>query len=118
MKLPDVRSEFFVPKGGQDIVSPALLLANGVAFDAINWEAGLEAGYSVSGGYDKFVNGKTVAEMNIRVAVVSVTTGFISSGETLVGDTSGARFTFGVRFDGALPQLVTGGMTNVAVYVT
>ena len=117
MKLPVVQTEYFVPQGGQDSVSPALLLKNGVAFDAQNWECAL-AGYSRSGGYDKFVNGKTPSEMGFKVAVVSVVTGQIFSGETLTGATSGATMIFGVRYEGTTPQFVTAGMTNVAVYVT
>ena len=116
MKFPQVQSEYFVPQGGQDIVSPPLLLRNGVAFDAQNWECSLEAGYSRIAGYDKYVNGKTASEMDFRVAVISLATGFIVSGETLTGSTSGATMIVGVLYEGG--HTFTAGMTNIAVYVT
>lgn len=107
-----------MPQGGQDIVSPALMLKNGVAFDAQNWECNLEAGYARTSGYDKYVNGKTASEMIFRVAVISVANGELFSGETLLGATSGATMIFGVRYDGLDSQVISAGMTNIAVYVT
>jgi hypothetical protein len=93
-------------------------LKTGVAGDAQNWECALEAGYSRSGGYDKYVNGKTASEMVFKVAVISVATGLIMSGETLTGASSGATMVFGIGYEGNDPQTVTAGMTNVAIYVT
>jgi len=118
VKFPPQQSEYFVPNGGQNIVSPALLLPNGVAFDAQNWECNLDAGYSRIGGYDKFVSGDTPAEMAFRAATISVATGSLTSGETLTGDTSGATLVFAVSYTGDNPHLLSAGMTNVAIYVT
>jgi hypothetical protein len=116
MELARVKTEAFVPRGGLDIVSPPMTLAPGVAFDAENWECSLEAGVSVIGGYDKYVDGDTAGEMMIRPAIFSVLTGSLISGEILRGATSGATLVFGITADQRAS--LTAGMTNVGVFVT
>lgn len=101
IKFPPQQADYYVPQGGLDLVSPPLLLQSGAAFDAQNWECSVDAGYSRIAGYDKYVNGKTASEMEFRVAVLSVTSGTIASGERLRGTGSGSSMIFAMRYDGS-----------------
>lgn len=110
--LPDVQSKTFVPEGGLDLVTPLLLLKDGVAFDARNYECDNIAGYSRIAGYDTFISGKTPSEMDFRLAFVQVLTGTLKSGDLVRGATSDATMTIEASYAGDKRITSANGVTG------
>jgi len=116
--MPSVQSRPFVPAGGLDLVTPVLLLKDGVAFDASNYECDIDGGVSRISGYDRYVNGPTAAENDYRIATVTCAAGAIFSDQVLRGQTSGATMRFVAKYNEDEYSWVRNGDSNIAVYVT
>lgn len=118
MKLPQVQSRSFVPDGGLDLVTPVLLLRDGAAFDASNWECDTVGGVSRIAGYDRYVGGRTPAESDFRIATVSCHSGSISTDQVLRGELSNATMRFAAKYTASTEPRIVAGESNVAIYVT
>ena len=87
-RYPAVYQESFAPTGGLDVVTPPLQVPSGTAISALNFEVDLHAGYSRIGGYDRYVSGRTLTELNFQFMTVTYEgANPIESGTFLVGPT-------------------------------
>jgi hypothetical protein len=122
--MPAIQSKSFVPEGGLDLVTPVLLLKDGVAFDASNWECDVDGGVSRIGGYDRYVSGATPSEQDFRIATVTCFSGTIPSEQILTGRTSQATMRFAAKYNAIDPTVegdsvdIVAGDSNTAIYVT
>lgn len=92
-RLPKVKLDYIVPKGGLDIVTPPLLLPPGACRAAQNFEVDLEGGYSRIGGYERWCGQTPWARQIFQPATLrlySATVTTITVGDKIRGDTSGA----------------------------
>jgi len=100
--LPAVQTDFFVPAGGLDEITPPLQLSDGACRAMQNFEQGIRGGYRRIKGYERFTGRIPTAEM--RFSIVTLQLGASGSGAspasvnipawaTMVGNDSGATAT-------------------------
>lgn len=95
-RLPQVKLDHVVPKGGLDLVTPPLLLQPGACRSAENFEVDLEGGYSRIGGYERWamqrsITKEAIYEVTLTLHAVSGSAIIMPNGVQLRGDTSGAK---------------------------
>lgn len=97
--LPAVQTDYFVPAGGLDEITPPLQLADGVCRGMQNFEQGIRGGYRRLNGYERFSGRKPFSEMrfaNLSIRLIgsgAPATGQIPAWAELRGETSGATAT-------------------------
>lgn len=89
MDMAQVLTSYFSLKGGLNLVSPPLSIPDGMAKDALNFEANVDGGYSLTSGYERY-DGRVEPSASIYMSFSCNITGNVVDGDTLVGATSGA----------------------------
>jgi hypothetical protein len=105
VKFPKVDSEFFPIEGGLDMVTPAISMPPGRAFDAQNYEPDTVGGYRRIDGYERFDGRDSPTRVATYVLLPALLTTRPADGSTLVGALSGATGRV-LKVDGA--QVVLG----------
>jgi len=97
VSLPAVQTDFFVPAGGLDEITPPLQLADGACRAMQNFEQGIRGGYRRIKGYERFIGRQPTAEMKFSTLTIRQTSGgtgaSIAAWDALRGQTSGATAT-------------------------
>ena len=100
MQIPkrNTRSEFFVPQGGINQVTPPLLLPDGAAIDMLNFEPDVNEGYTRIAGLDRWNGYETPSDLTVQIATLAPISNEVSKvfypSDKLIGSQSGAIMTF------------------------
>ena len=89
-RMPQVKYDMFVLRGGWDQVTPTLSLQPGVCRDAINFECNSTGGYTRIGGYERSDGRPKPSSAIYQAIAVTSFTNVPTVGQTLTGNTSGA----------------------------
>lgn len=90
VRMPPLETEYIVPGGGLDQVTPPMSLPNGMLREALNLQCSVEGGYSRIAGYERYVDGGIAGR---QFQVMQLSNGDLPLLEVLIGDISGARCT-------------------------
>lgn len=92
MKVPQFapkKRDFIQFDGGLDVVTPAVLIPPGYLRRALNYEGGVNGGYSRMVGYERFSGQPRPSDAAYAILNATITGGYLH-GDTLTGATSGA----------------------------
>lgn len=91
MKIPSIPVDTSYVKfvGGLDLISPVLSINPGMSLAAMNYEPGIEGGYTRIDGYERY-DGNVSPSAAVYYYLSYSLTGAIANGDTIAGVTSGA----------------------------
>ena len=88
-QLPTTETEYFIPAGGLDQVTPPLQVPNGYLRDSLNVECAVEGGYRRIAGYERYSAGRGIAARDYYL-VELVLSNSVYVLDRVSGDVSGA----------------------------
>lgn len=88
MQMPATRFDYFALTGGLNLVSPPLSLKPGTAIDALNFEVGIDGGYTRVAGYERY-SGQPAPSDARYVGIPVILSGTVEAGDEIEGDSSG-----------------------------
>lgn len=89
MNLPQVLTTYFALKGGLNLVTPPLSMPDGMCRDSLNFEIDIDGGYRRVAGYER-LDGRLQPSDSVFHKMLCTFSGTVSSGDLIVGSTSGA----------------------------
>lgn len=89
MRMPPVLFDYFSLTGGLNLVSPPLSIAPGSAIDALNFEVGIDGGYTRVAGYERY-SGQPEPSACVYVFLPMTFSASVAVGATITGAVSGA----------------------------